>query len=155
MGHRMQMCRELVMGHAEVASCSNRVNTFSGPTACHLQTTKRLSTWLCSSPSPDRSVSITSQAPVPVVGGVVRPPFLCLMLLWGKTLGFQMVWACAVKIDGLGCTPESKATKAQPGARRQHKCRTGMHPDSGVTKGPLLLTVMGSWNPVLRFMVEI
>lgn len=31
-----------------------------------------------------------------------------------------------MKIDGLGCTTESKSTKAQPGVRWQH----GMYPDS-------------------------
>ena len=136
----MQVCGELVMGTHRWPRVLTAVNTFPGPTACHLQTTKQLSTWLCSSPSPDRSVSVMSDA---ALGGC--------QLLPEKTLGFQRVSACAVKIDGLGYTTESKSTKAQPGVRWQH----GMYPDSRGHQGPLLLTVMGSWNPVLSFMVEI
>lgn len=48
------------------------IKTFPGPTACHLQITKRLSTWPCSSPSPDRSVSLM----FPKLGAPVLIPFL-------------------------------------------------------------------------------
>lgn len=68
-------------------------------------------------------------------------------LLPEKTLAFQRVWACAVKIDSLGCTTESKSTKAQPGVRWQH----GMYPDSRGHQRAFVANSNGVMEPSAEF----
>jgi hypothetical protein len=85
------------------------MNAFSGPTACHLQITKQLSTWLCSSPSPDRSVSLTFPN---LVLPLYPPTSFSSPFSGGRWSSFTWGW-CVARVSG--DTDSSWDTPTPPG----------------------------------------